>query len=389
MEDLLNNGAILKRTTEESSSDRYPEFKENVEISLVGRDERGDVFLTQDSLTFSIGENILDIVVPGVMLVVKMMKEGERAECELLPRYGYGDVGFESVKPNEKVFFELKLNKIGAVSPEPDAIETFRQLFDEAEKYKTRGNWFFGREEYTKALRCYKEGLRYTEMSPALQTVIDARNAQRERGDALSVDGDAGNSDEDIERVHVLRVQCAQNISATFERKKMYKESREALVDVLTADPTNRKALVRAARICTMMSDFAEAKAALERLKTLFGDDQPDVLKEKKRYNAAFNAYKLKQKDTFGGFLKPVEVADDEEVVVDKKIKECEVVEKKIKENVNESTKKDVVENGVPTEATTSTSFALDAAKRAVVLLLPSIVVGIYYVLRSVRDDEL
>jgi FKBP-type peptidyl-prolyl cis-trans isomerase 2 len=75
-------------------------------------------------LRFEIGDQVLDMVVPGLMLAIKLMAVGEVARVRVDQRYAYGSDGFPpKVSADTDVEFEVELISIRDMEAVIDAME--------------------------------------------------------------------------------------------------------------------------------------------------------------------------------------------------------------------------------------------------------------------------
>ncbi|GBG31810.1 Peptidyl-prolyl cis-trans isomerase FKBP42 [Hondaea fermentalgiana] len=311
-QDIMGGGVVLKRTVREGTGPT-PEFKSLAYVHYVGRvqgkDKDAEPFEnTREAgkgqpVEVTIGDNVLEEVVPGLTLAVRLMKEGEVADVKVNHRFAYAHLGLgDKVKPNEDVEFRVELVRVD--DPEKEPVDmTPEELIGSVRKRKERGNYFFEQGRLDKALQCYQDGLKRSESHlPTSQPQQPGQEEPPQEEKPMSEEdfaNDPYNSNPDLIQ---LRAQCAGNAAACFERQEKWKEASDACVAALSLDPHNLKFLLRAANISMMNGNFEEAKACLGAAKD-FHPDSPALARAVRKFKDHVNKHKAKQKATFGGFF--------------------------------------------------------------------------------------
>jgi len=286
--DIMGSGAVKMRTVKEGDGN-IPEYKQIVHIHYQGM-TNGKVFIdtrSGDPVEVTIGDQVLDVVVPGVMLVSKMMKTGEICEAKVSHRFGYGDeglpphVGFQND-------LEFRIEMLSIRDFEKEAVDMSpEELAIHCAQRKDRGNFFFKAGNISKAMHCYQDGLKKSESHIPQQD---------EDGNMVP------NEYTYYEPLNELRGQLAGNLSACFEHQEKWKEAKDACVAALTVNPTHLKILLRAARISMMQGDFQEAAACLASAHRAHPENTT-VKRESAKLRDKISAYKEKEKKNFGGFF--------------------------------------------------------------------------------------
>jgi len=246
-----------------------------------------------EPLQVTVGDQILDQVVPGVMLAIRTMQQGEVARVDCSHRFAYADRGFKPlVGPNQDIEYLVELVQIGELEKEAVSM-TPAELIAHVRTRKERGNYFFKLGNLNKALQCYQDGIKKSEshLPP-----------QPEEGEEHADVFDEYNGNPELIE---LKTQCLGNIAACFEKQDKLKEAKDACVAVLVSDPNNLKSLLRAARVAGRQGEFVEAKACLKTASQVDGDN-PAVKKEIKNLQKIMDDHKNKEKQAYGGFLSPV-----------------------------------------------------------------------------------
>ena len=293
-QDIMSNGAVLKQIVRKSPVEPHqsPEFKQQVIVHVVGRTSKEPSRVFQNTredakpIQTWIGDQILDFVPPGLMLGIRTMAVGELARVKLQSRFAYGHGGhWFGLEPDADVEFEVELLQIGDFTKEvPDM--SAEELRDAVRLYKNRGNEWYKWNELERAIRCYKEGVRFGD--GALQQMEDEKKP-------ITLD----------DEVVKDRIACMNNIATVLERQGKLKEAMEMTVSVLEADPTHLKALIRAARVAVLQGSHEEAQAAVAAAVAIAPNNEA-VIKVKKDLDDRIAKHKQQEKQRWGGFLKPV-----------------------------------------------------------------------------------
>jgi hypothetical protein len=124
-----------------------------------------------------------------------------------------------------------------------------------------------------------------------------------------------------VEQDHAQKLQARQimldalnNTTAVFLRQEEYHKAKQAAVEVLTHDPKNLKALLRASKAALLdpASTLEEAEAAMKAAEAEVTYKNPNEEKEVKRLKVQFQKfkkdYKEKSKEMYGKMMKPSKV---------------------------------------------------------------------------------
>ena len=149
-DDLLNTGAVIKRTIHPNIEGNYPDYKQIVyihyQLRKIIKDERNpnnlkyaslssdvieqacfyntrdDKELKGQPLCVVIGDQVLDIVIPGIMLALRSIRNGETAQIRINNRFAYPEKGFgdgSKLGPNDYVEALIEMIDIGPYQKEP------------------------------------------------------------------------------------------------------------------------------------------------------------------------------------------------------------------------------------------------------------------------------
>lgn len=218
----------------------------------------------------SLGDSTL-----GVELGLRHMRVGQTCLIRCESRFGYGELGCKATRKGDTDLppdsdIEVQIELLEVISTTAVQNMSPKEILDEGERKKLIGNEHFQRAAYKKALRAYTAaansitGLEFSNENP--ETFLQARQ---------------------------LRIDCGNNIATTCARLGELDKAKEAAVGVLELDPANTKALFRAGQVCSLQSNFVEAKLALQKAYDL-NPGSKEVHAELGRLSARIKDYKSK-----------------------------------------------------------------------------------------------
>lgn len=111
---------------------------------------------------------------------------------------------------------------------------------------KQRGNWWYGREEYTFAIQCYRRALDYLdEVEGGISTppTDDDLNKQN-------------TTDAELQDLLEDRLSVHNNMAAAQMKQGALDAALQSLQNVLRCQPNNVKALYRKSMVCTEIKTF-------------------------------------------------------------------------------------------------------------------------------------
>lgn len=203
------------------------------------------------------------------------MRGGQQCLVRCESRFAYGPDGCPATRPGDadlppNADIELRVELLEVLSNTAPSNMTLEEALEEGQRRKVVGNELFARKAYKKALRSY----------------TSAHNAIAEL--------EFPNHDSDLYReAWQFRVDCGNNIATTCVRMGELKRAKDAVVGVLELDPVNVKALYRAGQICSLESNFVEAKLALRKALNL-NPESKEVKAELRRLSARVKACNAK-----------------------------------------------------------------------------------------------
>ncbi|VDD91635.1 unnamed protein product [Enterobius vermicularis] len=243
--DLLGNGQLLYRIISKGTGLRPRNGQEvviRVEDKLFGSD-------SYEKITFILGYSM---VIEAWDLVVSSLSEGDVAQVKSSSRLAYGSTGDSkrNILPDQDMEYEIELIKVGkpvvfSDMPEPVLSEHARQL-------KERGNYYYLRKEFEKAIFVYKRCTDIVEVS------------------------------RDNEELRMLFSLIYSNLAACYAKLKDWKASLTAATEALNLNEKNAKALFRQANAYTNLSMISEAVESLTAALTVTPND-PLITKELQR----------------------------------------------------------------------------------------------------------
>nr|XP_006629043.1 PREDICTED: peptidyl-prolyl cis-trans isomerase FKBP8-like [Lepisosteus oculatus] len=235
--DITEEGFLRKRVLQPGQEQAAsPSWGQEVTVKLQGVLEDGTVVEKDPRLTFVIGEGDVN---QALELCAPSMQLDEIALLITDSQYAYGQRGREpDIPPGAALLYQLHLLHIRD-KPDPRTLPA-SDCIRVGNQKRELGNFYFQREEYSKAARSYRMAL----------------EALREPAPALEP--------EETEEVRECWVKCLNNMAATQLKLEQCEDALGTSEEVLLLDPNNVKALFRKGKL---LSDKGEYQEAMEVLK--------------------------------------------------------------------------------------------------------------------------
>ncbi|CAF1047316.1 unnamed protein product [Adineta steineri] len=265
-DDVLGNNSLLKHTLIPGIPDTRPSRDTLATVSYklflfdnITKESRLIESVTNENCF--VGE--YDIL-PAIDIVIQLMDRGERAMIDSEARHCYGDIGCEEkqVPPitstnsySMKIDLELHDWKY---APEIQTLSVKERLYW-SDKKRQRGNFSYRRKEYSPALTCYRNALKFIDIIQHPLLEDEEENTQ---------------SSVFIDRY----IQVQNNLAQVHLLNNQYQQCLEAVNDVLKHDPNNIKALFRQAKALFELGNYDEV---IQPLKLLLQNPSKDVEKDK------------------------------------------------------------------------------------------------------------
>ncbi|KAL6732010.1 hypothetical protein Aduo_002817 [Ancylostoma duodenale] len=148
-EDVLGSGKLMKRVVRDGRGGERPTDGHWVTIKVVDTLRGVD---SHDRLTFILG---FSMVIDAWELVTKLMYVDEVSEIRVKSPLAYGESGLDDIIPqNQDQEYRIELLEIGEFPKYTTMGE--EELSDFVLMLKDRGNFYFNRKEYEKAIFVYK-----------------------------------------------------------------------------------------------------------------------------------------------------------------------------------------------------------------------------------------
>eukprot|EP00696_Hemimastix_kukwesjijk_P000984 gnl/Hemi2/11272_TR3897_c0_g9_i1.p1 gnl/Hemi2/11272_TR3897_c0_g9~~gnl/Hemi2/11272_TR3897_c0_g9_i1.p1 ORF type:complete len:568 (-),score=226.28 gnl/Hemi2/11272_TR3897_c0_g9_i1:223-1830(-) len=247
VQDVENDGSILKKITTQASDDAYnrPNELATATVRVRGRVQGSSTYFLNkwdEPLVFVIDE---DQQPYGLDRAVHSMKKNEVAQVTVAPRHGYGAQGDQSlgVPPNATLEYEVELLDFVAGKETWDM--TPQEKLADSVKTKDEGNVAFKAGRLERAIKLYRRALSRVE--------YDSHDDPAE----LKAD------------MRASRLVCHSNLAACFMRQADYTEATRFITKTLELDPSNVKALFRRAQISSTKKNWDEAMVDLKRVREL------------------------------------------------------------------------------------------------------------------------
>ena len=282
-------------------------------VDFVGRlaqnrdDEDGPIFHEAKDCVIVIGEKYVN---PALEMGVRFMHQGERAVVWSHSKFAYGLSarrweGYE-LPPNSNIRYDITVKRV--LSPQEESQDPDGFQLKLAMSKKLIANDMFKNELYNssnqsgeqRALRLYSKAA--DEMQHLLQT--HASRQEKEGSDYREED-----HKDNLQQATDIMMDCLNNVVAVYLKAKKYHEAKEAAVKVLTHDPNNLKALLRAARAAMMdpAGTYEESDVAIAAAEKVVADgklDDKDVRKLRQELKQKKQQYKKRTKEMMARMTK-------------------------------------------------------------------------------------
>ncbi|KAH9405289.1 Peptidyl-prolyl cis-trans isomerase fkbp8 [Tyrophagus putrescentiae] len=291
--DILSNGELRKKIIKEAPEPGRPPRGAKVTIRLVTRVYDGPKEGTpaEPSSTVITGESFdrFDVIIgdndlyQGLDLMLPLMDKGETARLLIKSRFAYGASGNKTLGIPADSMLDLEVEIIDVLkyddsplagnplagNPDPEPGEPNPILAHEAlpdrlrigNYKKERGNFWFGRGEYSLAIQCYRGATRFLDASDEELALAD----RAKNGKLVEQSPEVADKIRDIEELIDKRAQSFNNLAATQMKMQAYDAAFRSVEDSLLLRPENTKALYRRAKILLEKGDIDEAIADLEK----------------------------------------------------------------------------------------------------------------------------
>ena len=262
--DLLNNKDILKKTLvagPEASVRPVRGSQCVVQLSTRNADtEEVIASETFESLQVIVGEYDL---IHGLDLSLPLMHLGEEAQILIKPRFGYGLKGKQPDIPSN-CRLDCRLKLVSIQEPEQIEEEEEEKLIYLAKRKKERGNFWFGREEYSSAIVNYKRCIDFVEIvENRLASDQDLDDEKQEGGGEERV-AKQRREWKMSENVLQLKSTAHNNLALAFIKTESYNMALESVEAALQLTPENVKALFRKATALKSKGEVADAVLVLQ-----------------------------------------------------------------------------------------------------------------------------
>lgn len=234
--------------------DSRPENKYICKINLTGK--YGDKVVEQDeNFTFQLSDVE---VVQGLDMAIALMDVGELAEITVAPRFAYGSLGdlSKGIPPDATIVYTIELLSAHEESDlEKKSFESRKEI---GNKKRSRGNYFFERQEYNFAIQLYRRALEYLDES--------------EGGIQFLPDQEATNSQ--LQELFEDRIKVYNNLAQAQIKIQAFDAALSSIDIVLRCQPNNVKALFRKAKILESKADVESAINLLRKAGKLEPDNK-------------------------------------------------------------------------------------------------------------------
>lgn len=194
-------------------------------------------------------------------MAIALMDIGEVAEITIASRFAYGEIGLpaKNIPSNATIIYTIELLS----AAEEDDLETksYESRKSIGNKKRTRGNFFFERQDFNLAIQLYRRALEYLDETeggitkPTVTGELEPTNAQLQ--DLL----------ED-------RIKVYNNLAQAQMKIQAFDAALKSIETVLACQPNNVKALFRKAKILENKAQVENAIMLMRKAATLEPDNK-------------------------------------------------------------------------------------------------------------------
>lgn len=233
-----------------------------------------------DSIDIVLGESD---VIQGIDLVIPLMDDKEVSRIVIKSRFAFGKIGKGSeIPPNSTL--ECELHVLSVEWPEDEVILPIDERIRIGNRKKERGNFWYGREDYSTAMQCYKSALKYLDASEEeLGSEQDLKKHFEEQMKSISSNGSIVNSNERIDELIEIRSATFNNLAAVQLKIEAFEGALKSVDSVLMVQPNNVKALFRKGKILASKGELDQSIEILRKALT-FDPDSKVIVQELSKY---------------------------------------------------------------------------------------------------------
>ncbi|XP_013403472.1 peptidyl-prolyl cis-trans isomerase FKBP4 isoform X2 [Lingula anatina] len=280
------DGGVRKSVIVKGEGYKTPNDGAQVEMHIIGKCN-GSVFEDKD-LAFIVGDCQDEVVVEGVEMAVKKLKEGETARVKVQSKYAYGGEGSikYGIPPNADLEYEMKMKKFEKAkeSWEMDG----KEKLDQSEVVKEKGTKFFKEGSYKKAITSYKRVISYLEYE------TDMEGEEKQKRDALML-------------------AAYLNTAMCYLKLKDYVEARKHSDSALGIDVNSEKGYYRRGEANMGLNEFEDAKKDFSKVLEINPKNKA-ARDEQMRANKKIKEQNAKEKSIYQGMFKKFAEADSKGV---------------------------------------------------------------------------
>ncbi|UJR07620.1 hypothetical protein I4U23_011909 [Adineta vaga] len=263
-DDVLGNKSLLKQTITPGTLDTRP-FRDTLAtvsyklylVDNLTEDSRLIETITNES--FIIGE--YDIL-PAIDIVIQLMDRSEHALIDSDVRHCYGENGCEEkqippITSTNSYRMKIDLELVDWTDAPDIPTLSVNERLNWSDKKRQRGNFCYRRKDYSSALHCYRNALKYLDVNknPLMEEEENQSSNLTER-----------------------YIQVQNNLAQVYLFNNQYEQCLEAVDAVLKHDSQNIKALFRQGKALVELGNYDQA---LRPLKLLLQSSSKDVEKDK------------------------------------------------------------------------------------------------------------
>lgn len=221
--------------------DTRPPSRSICTINFTAKLDDNKIVETGENFTFQLSDSE---VIQGLDMAIALMDVGEKSEITIASRFAYGELGYKEIPSNSTLHYTVEL--LEAHEEADLERKTYESRKEIGNKKRTRGNYFFERQDFNLAIQLYRRALEYLDESeggittPTASGELEPTNAQLQ--DLL----------ED-------RIKVYNNLAQAQMKIQAFDAALKSIETVLQCQPNNVKALFRKGKILENKADIEGA----------------------------------------------------------------------------------------------------------------------------------
>ncbi|CAG2102831.1 unnamed protein product [Medioppia subpectinata] len=300
--DVLDNGELRKFVlTPGAVGQPRPERGCIVAIKLVVKLEETQAVVESES------HELTDMIVgdsdlfQGLDLIIPLMDQKEVARVVVSSRFAYGKTGIPgAIPPDASLDCELHLLSVQwldeeFVLPIVDRIRI-------GNRKKERGNFWFGRQEYSTCIQCYKSAIKLLDATDEELESLDTNELKEHFDQQMKGEKKSPEDEERVKELVDIRGVTYNNLAMAQMKIDDFSGALTSVEAVLVTQPNNVKALFRKGRILAEKGELEDAIKVLKTGLTLEPDNKA-IAQELNKYSAKRKKELVTERDLYKRML--------------------------------------------------------------------------------------